>query len=189
MLSAYLPESVAKLKGISSRLCDLRKKGMTHSEMSNVGVNHWALTANGADALLCANIMQDVDDTQDDHPIPVPIQPDSSEISPDAERNPDLIAADFAAALDAASEVVDTELPDFSGNPPFCADDGATDAHPDVAQDLIDEACALRLRRPLPREHDALYVLSVLIDILGRDSPAMAYELTRVAAYIEGEDS
>lgn len=170
----YLPESMsADRGGISSRLCRMRGKNLVLSE--TVGnSNLWTINDEGMAAI--AADMERIATT----PISVPIQPDSPDILPD--KRPDSIAADFAAAIEAAEEIAAAELSATDPNPPGCAD-----ATPEVAPDLIDEANNLRLRRPLPREHDALYVLSALIDTLGRDQPGMAYELTRIAAYIEGE--
>jgi len=165
----YLPDDLAADRGgVSTRLCKMRGKNLVCSEMVG-NINLWTINDAGMTALL-KHANADIAD-QPDPVISEPIQPDSVDISVDISvDNIDPIAADFAAAIEAADEILAAELPE-------------------VDPGLVEEASRLRLRRPLPREQDALYVLSVLIDILGRDTPAMAYELTRIAAYIEGESA
>lgn len=170
-LSDYLPEAMAKAKGLSSRLCDLRKKGMVHSEMSEVGVNHWALTADGADALLVAPYSPDTDDAPEPA-VCEPIQADSPDISPDIYDDSDSIAATVATALEEFNAL----------GTPFCADMDPAG----VSDDLVEEANSLRLQSPFPHLKAALYVLAVLADLIG-DRPAMVHELDRIADYLERE--
>jgi len=195
-IHAALPSGLfATRTALSARLCQMRNRGLLKSRTIDDGINEWIVSDEGELALRAAQQGADPGPIQPDSahaPKPVisePIQPDSVDILPDISADiPDPIAADFAAAIEAAEEVLAAELPemDRSPRPPWlgCSDEAGPD---EVSDELVEEANRLRLRRPLPREQDALYVLSVLIDTLGRDTPAMAYELTRIAAYIEGE--
>lgn len=160
---------------LSARLCEMRKRNLTNSVTLDSGINEWQAT-DGALRMLPDAIDGDISAVPEPA-VSEPIQPDSPDIPPD-------ISPDIVDDSDSIADTVATALEEFNAlGTPFCADMDPNE----VSDDLIEEANSLRLRRPLPREHDALYVLSVLIDTLGRDSPAMAYELTRVAAYIEGE--
>lgn len=190
MAQAYGPQTVSELyralppglfstkNVLSARLCEMRGRNLTNSVTLDSGINEWQAT-DGALRMLPDAIDGDISAVPEPA-VSEPIQPDSPDIPPD-------ISPDIVDDSDSIADTVATAMEEFNAlGTPFCADlDPATSDDFNAA--LVEEANSLRLRRPLPREHDALYVLSVLIDILGRDSPAMAYELTRVAAYIEGE--
>lgn len=165
----YLPESLSDKAGISSRLCKMRGKNLVLSETIG-NSNLWTIKDEGMAAI--AGDMERAATA----PIPEPIQPDSVDILPD--KQPDPIAADFAAAIEAAEEIAAAESPATESNPPFCAD-----PH-DVSHDLVEEANTLRLHPPFPRIKDALYVLNVLADLIG-ERPGMVYELDRIADYLE----
>lgn len=220
LTQAYGPQTVSELyralpanlfankRALSSRLCEMRGRNLLTSKTLDSGINEWLATDS---ALLMLPAVTADSSAATEIPVSEPTQPDSPEpavsepmVDTDKTDATDPIAADFAAAMDAA-EVVDATVPPYDDSDsihetiatvmggfnalgtPICADLDEVDATPEVSDDLIEEANSLRLRRPLPREHEALFVLSVLIDTLGRNQPAMAYELTRIAAYIEGE--
>ncbi len=189
----YLPDSLHEDRGgVSSRLCKLRGKNLVYSEMVG-NVNLWTLKDEGMAALRGDSAVDAPDISPDISvstgiPVTEQNQPDSVDISPDI-LAPDPVCSNLDPVCSDHSEYDQCErIAARIAAVKAVAEANRSDQDiPEVAPDLIEEANALRLRRPLPREQDALYVLSVLIDTLGRDSPAMAYELTRVAAYIEGE--
>lgn len=208
MAQAYGPQTVSELyralppglfstkNALSSRLCEMRGRNLTNSVTLDSGINEWQAT-DGALRMLPDAIDGDISAVPEPA-VSEPIQPDSPDILRDADRTDmhDPIAADFAAAIEAADEVVSTELPDSEPNPPVCADaETIIDliergdmeyAHPEVSDDLIEEANSLRLQNPFPRLRDALYVLAVLADFIG-DRPAMVTELDRISDYLERE--
>lgn len=173
---------------LSARLCAMRKQGLLHSVTLDSGINEWQATDAGLQML--PDVIGPDISAVPEPAISEPIQPDSPDISPDmAAPRPDPIAVDFAAAIEAAEEVQGAELRFFPESddrprPPWrgCSDEAAPG---EVRDALVEEANTLRLRDRLPRLQNALYVLSVLIDRMGRDYPGIAYELTRIAAYIE----
>lgn len=211
--NTYGPQTVSEIYGampaglfankrtLSARLCEMRGRNLLTSKTLDSGINEWLVSESGQMAVAGQRNIQPDITTDAGIPVTEQNQPDSVDISADI---PDPIAADFAAAID-ADEVADAMLPPYDDSDsihetiatgmeefnalgtPICADLDEVDAAPEVAPDLVEEANSLRLRCPLPHEQNALFVLSVLIDVLGRGQPAMAYELARIAAYLEGE--
>lgn len=161
-------------RALSARLCEMRGRNLLNSKTTDRGINEWALSEAGGLVIKGQGLIPDTDISPDISYTPEPaisdaIQPDRMDIAPDiSEREPDPIAADFAAAIEVADAITDGQY---------------IYVHPEVSDDLVTEANTLRMAEPFPRLHDALYILAVLADFVGNRAE-IATELDRIADYL-----
>ena len=188
LAQAYGPQTVSELyralpsglfstkNALSARLCEMRGRNLLTSETLNSGINEWQATDSAL--LMLSAVTADISAVPEPA-VSEPIQPDSPDILRD-------IPLDIYADSDSIADTVATAMEEFNAlGTPFCADlDPATSDDFNAA--LVEEANSLRLQNPFPRLRDALYVLTVLADLIG-DRPAMVTELDRISDYLERE--
>lgn len=179
-LAEQLPSEHQNMKNLSSRLCELRKKGLTSSIANSNGINLWDITEDGMKAMQEHAQQEKTPETAETAET---VKPETAAV-PLPPVTQEQQSAELKAAITELQSIAlpMTKVTEFmKTNPPFCADRDQV-----VSDHLLREADDLMSRNSikLPAVNDALFVLRTLAEV-HQSLPSFNAELKRIADYLE----